>query len=55
MYGRLSLRYLGGADAAEEFEEGGYLGLTLGEELLFYDEHLYRETAVCVTDRCCAL
>ena len=55
MYGRLSLRYFGGADAAEEYEEGGYLGLTLGEELLFYEEPLYRETAVCVTDRCCAL
>jgi hypothetical protein len=55
MYGQLSLRYFGGDDIVEEYEEGGYLGLTLGEELLFYEEPLYRESAVCVSNRCCAL
>ena len=55
MYGRLSLRYFGNANLCEDYDEGGYLGLTLGEELLFYEEPLYRETAVCVTGRCCAL
>ena len=55
LYGRLSLRYSAGDEPVEEFQEGGYLGLTLGEELLFYEDPLYRETAVCISDRCCAL
>lgn len=54
MHGQLALSYVG-SDGVEELEDGGYLGLTLGEELLFYEEPLYRETAVCVTGRCCAL
>ena len=55
MYGQLSLRYFGSSRVVEDYTDGGYLGLTLGEELLFYEEPLYRETAVCVTGRCCAL
>ena len=54
MYGQLALNYFGN-NGVEELDQGGYLGLSLGEELLFYEEPLYRETAVCVTGRCCAL
>jgi len=54
MHGRLSLVYSGFSEP-KEFREGGYLGVTLGEEILFYAEPLYRETAVCTTTRCCAL
>ena len=55
MYGQLALRYFGNSNVVEDHTDGGYLGLTLGEELLFYEEPLYRETAVCITGRCCAL
>ena len=54
MYGKLTLSYSGN-DGVQDLEEAAYLGLTLGEELLFYEDPLYRETAVCVTNRCCAL
>jgi len=55
MHGHLSLRYYGNNNLVEDYEDAGYLGLTLGEELLFYEEPLYRETAICTTSRCCAL
>ena len=55
MHGQLSLKYSGNNKLVEEYEEGGFLGLTLGEELLFYEEPLYRESAVCTSSRCCAL
>ena len=54
MTGRLSLKYKG-QEVKEEYEDGGYLGLSLGEELLFYEDPLYRETAICSTPKCCVL
>ena len=51
----MKLKYFGGDGIKEEYKEGGYLGLTLGEELLFYEEPLYRESAICITPKCCAL
>ncbi len=49
MYGKVTLRYFGSDNMVEENEDGGYLGLTLGEELFFYEEPLYRETAICTS------
>lgn len=55
MHGRLELTYYGAHEELECNKDGGFLGLTLGEEMLFYEEPLYRETAVCATPTCCAL
>ena len=55
MHGKLELTYFGSHEVLESNKDGGFLGLTLGEEMLFYDEPLYRETAVCLTPHCCAL
>ena len=55
MHGRLELTYFGSHEVMESNRDGGFLGLTLGEEMLFYDEPLYRETAVCASPSCCAL
>lgn len=54
MHGRLSLRYFQNK-LVEDFDEAGYLGQSLGEEILFYEEKTYRETAVCTSARCCIL
>ena len=54
MHGEISLTYNSKMDFTEHLSRGGYLGMTLGEELLFYKRHTYRETAVCLTrDACC--
>ena len=56
MYGQVALRYTGGKSGKhEDNTETGFLGHVLGEELLFYEDPLYRETAVCITPHCCAL
>lgn len=55
MHGQLTLRYAGRHEVVEENGELAYLGQTLGEEVLFYREPLYRETAVCCSARCCVL
>jgi hypothetical protein len=39
----------------DDFEESGHLGQTLGEEILFYLEKTYRETAICSSSVCCIL
>ena len=54
MHGRISLKYFS-KNTVDEFEESGHLGQTLGEEILFYLEKTYRETAVCSSPRCCIL
>ena len=45
--GKISLSYLSDDGDMESFKNGGFLGMTLGEELLFYKKPLYRETALC--------
>jgi hypothetical protein len=55
MYGKVNLRYKGIHGVKEELESAGFLGLTLGEEILFYRDPLYRETAICASSSCCAL
>lgn len=35
MHGQISLKYKGKNNFSEEDQQGGYLGLTLGEEILF--------------------
>lgn len=55
MHGQITLKYSGRHEVVEENSELAYLGQTLGEEVLFYREPLYRETAVCSTNRCCVL
>ena len=55
MTGKVNLRYKGIHGIKEELESAGFLGLTLGEEILFYREPLYRETAVCASSICFAL
>lgn len=55
MHGQLTLRYAGRHEVVAENELVGYLGQTLGEEILFYQDPLYRETAVCASAKCCAL
>ena len=45
--GKISLSYLTDEGEMETFKNGGFLGMTLGEELLFYKKPLYRETALC--------
>lgn len=53
MYGQVHLKFTGNHIVEEG--EGGHLGLTLGEEMLFYSQPLYRETAICTTNRACVL
>lgn len=54
MHGEISLTYQSKMDFTDHLGRGGYLGMTLGEELLFYKRHTYRETAICLTrDACC--
>lgn len=53
--GKVSLNYIKEDKEVETFKEGGFLGFTLGEELLFYKDPLYRETAICESKSCCVL
>jgi hypothetical protein len=54
MHGKINLQYVS-QNGVEEFDGGGYLGQTLGEEMLFYEDKTYRETGICTTQRCCIL
>ena len=55
MHGRLTLTYAGRHEIVKENSDVAYLGQTLGEEILFYRDPLYRETAVCSSPKCWAL
>ena len=55
MHGQIGLKYKGAYDLVEHNPKGGFHGLTLGEEILFYEKPLYRETAVCMSPHCCVL
>lgn len=55
LHGKVSLNYVTDGKEVETFKDAGYLGYTLGEELLFYKDPLYRETAICESRTCCIL
>jgi CRP-like cAMP-binding protein len=54
MHGRISLRCFS-ENTVDDFQDSGHLGQTLGEEILFYLEKTYRETAMCSSASCCIL
>ena len=55
MHGQVGLKYRGSYKLVEHNPKGGFLGMTLGEEILFYEKPLYRETAICMSPQCCVL
>jgi hypothetical protein len=50
MHGKVGLRYFSDNEV-EDLDDAGFLGQSMGEEVLFYEEKTYRETAVCTTPR----
>lgn len=55
IYGKISLSYIPQEGDIESLKTAGHLGYSLGEEILFYQDAFYRETAICETRHCCLL